>query len=243
MPDKTLVEALIAVQSEMGTAFKDSKNPHFKSTYASLESCWEACREALTKNGFALLNQTVTDGTNHATFVETTLLHKGGGEVKTSIPVLNPQATMQGMGSALTYARRYNLMNLLQICPEDDDGNGSRGGAVQNVPRGTFATPSAATHPAKPGLAKPLALTPDTSPPTPGQVQSLFDASAIARWSKADCQKYMADNFKKSHTGALTWRECLKMTEYIKSNPNRATADESDFVDMGPFPFETGENT
>lgn len=30
---------------------------------------------------------------------------------------------MQGLGSAITYARRYGLLGLAGIAPEDDDGN------------------------------------------------------------------------------------------------------------------------
>ena len=32
---------------------------------------------------------------------------------------------MQGLGSAITYARRYGLLGMVGLAPEDDDGNAS----------------------------------------------------------------------------------------------------------------------
>jgi len=34
---------------------------------------------------------------------------------------------MQGLGSAITYARRYGIMSLLNLPADDDDGNGASG--------------------------------------------------------------------------------------------------------------------
>jgi len=62
--------------------------------------------------------------------VETRLLHSSGqwmGDTIT-VPVGKPDA--QGVGSALTYARRYALASFAGVAPEDDDGNG----AVQKAP-------------------------------------------------------------------------------------------------------------
>lgn len=52
---KDLAAAMAKAQSEIKTALKDSKNPHFKSSYADLTSVWDACRAALTKNGISVI--------------------------------------------------------------------------------------------------------------------------------------------------------------------------------------------
>ena len=39
------------------------------------------------------------------------------------MPLLVSKNDMQGYGSAVTYGRRYGLMSLAGIAPEDDDGN------------------------------------------------------------------------------------------------------------------------
>ena len=47
---------------------------------------------------------------------------------------------MQGLGSAVTYARRYGIMSLLNLPSEDDDGNtasfpsGTTNNAAQGAP-------------------------------------------------------------------------------------------------------------
>ena len=39
------------------------------------------------------------------------------------MPLIVGKNDMQGYGSAVTYARRYGLMSMAGIAPEDDDGN------------------------------------------------------------------------------------------------------------------------
>lgn len=56
--------------------------------------------------------------------VVTRFIHGASGEtLETPMPLLLGKRDMQGLGSAITYARRYGLMALAGIAPEDDDGN------------------------------------------------------------------------------------------------------------------------
>ena len=69
-------KALLAAQSEMGNAVKDSTNPYFKSKYADLNAVREACIPILNKNKISVLQPTVfQDG---RPFVKTLLLHESG---------------------------------------------------------------------------------------------------------------------------------------------------------------------
>lgn len=119
--------ALAAAQMEMGNAAKDSSNPHFKSKYADLKSVRDAALPALTRNGIAVtqpleIGEIVNVQKTIFTHVETK------ESIETSIPLLLGKNDMQGIGAAITYARRYGLMSLAGIAPaEDDDGNQTSG--------------------------------------------------------------------------------------------------------------------
>ena len=119
---KELGTALAKAQAEIKAALKDSKNPHFKSSYADLTSVWDACRSALTKNGLSVIQK--TDFSEGEVWLETMLLHSSGEHITGRYPLRPQQQTPQGYGSALTYARRYSLAAMVGVvADEDDDGN------------------------------------------------------------------------------------------------------------------------
>jgi hypothetical protein len=119
---KGLYSALAAAQGEMGRALKDTNNPHFKSKYADLASVCDACMPALSKHGIAVLQPAFDDESGR--YVKTILVHGGSGETaECRVPLIVSKNDMQGYGSAVTYARRYGLMGMAGIAPEDDDGN------------------------------------------------------------------------------------------------------------------------
>lgn len=118
---KNIAAALAAAQSEMGKALKDSTNPHFRSKYADLGSVMEACMPALNKHGIAVYQPTGQD--DIGMFISTVLLHNSGERLECRVPLIVAKNDMQGYGSAVTYARRYGLMAMAGIAPEDDDGN------------------------------------------------------------------------------------------------------------------------
>lgn len=117
----SLAKALAAAQAQIHVAKRNQENPFFKNKYADLASVWAACREPLTKNGLSVV-QTVElqDGVS---VLVTTLLHESGQFIK-SFQVLNPvKNDPQGMGSAISYARRYGLAAIAGVATdgEDDD--------------------------------------------------------------------------------------------------------------------------
>ncbi len=123
------IKALAKAQSEMGKAMKDSKNPHFNSKYADLSSVRDACVPALNDNGFAVIQTNGSDAEGE--FVKTIFAHESGGFFETPIRLRIGKNDMQGYGSAMTYARRFGLMSLAGLAPEDDDGNA----AAKNPPK------------------------------------------------------------------------------------------------------------
>lgn len=126
-----LVTALSKAQGEITPASKDNLNPHFKSKYADLNSVWNACRSALSKNGLAVLQSTTTqDG---QLVLVTTLAHASGQWMRSYMPVITQRNDAQGLGSALTYTRRYSLAAIVGVAPDDDDdGEASKRVPVSN---------------------------------------------------------------------------------------------------------------
>jgi hypothetical protein len=119
---KGIATALAKAQTNMGKALKQANNPHFRSKYADLGNVMDACLPALNEAGIALIQPTGED--EHGRYVETTLIHGESGESLTCrVPLIVAKNDMQGYGSAVTYARRYGLMAMAGIAPEDDDGH------------------------------------------------------------------------------------------------------------------------
>lgn len=117
----SIAAALSKAQAEMGKALKQTVNPHFRSKYADLGNVMDACLPALNAHGIAVIQPVVM--TEHGNAVRTTLIHESGEMLHCDVPLMVQKNDMQGLGSAITYARRYGLMAMAGIAPEDDDGN------------------------------------------------------------------------------------------------------------------------
>jgi len=113
--------ALVDALSEMTGAAKDSKNPHFKNSYASLESVIDAARPVLAAHGLAFM-QGLGEYVNGAMTVSTRIIHKSGEWIESDFQMPVAKADPQGTASASTYARRYALMSILGLPAVDDDG-------------------------------------------------------------------------------------------------------------------------
>lgn len=141
-----LAEALAKAQGEIKGAAKDSTNPHYRSKYADLASVWDACRQALTKNGLSVVQ--LPDVSADGVFLHTTLAHSSGQWMRGTMPVKPVQDTPQGLGSALTYARRYSLAAMVGVAPDDDDdGNAASAGTPANNGHSRTAAPKQAEAP------------------------------------------------------------------------------------------------
>ena len=120
-----LAHALSKCQGQMAPAIKDSINPHFKNKFATLYSIWEACRKPLSDNGLSVV-QTMSFE-NERLCLTTKLMHLSGQWISSITQVVSAKQDAQGIGSALSYFKRYSLAALLGVCTadEDDDGNGA----------------------------------------------------------------------------------------------------------------------
>lgn len=119
-----LATALAKAQGEMKNAGKTSDNPFFKSKYADLAEILNAVREPLSKYGLSISQLYDGMGVPDKTITVTTLLmHSSGQYISNSANYPVAKADIQGVGSAITYARRYSLAAILGLSQEDDDGN------------------------------------------------------------------------------------------------------------------------
>ena len=122
MKEMNLIESLAKAQSEMTHAQLDQINPQWKSKFASLKSVIDAVKPALNANGifFMQISHPVDAGVG----IETVFC-KGDEKLSTGVVVVPvDKANAQGLGSSMTYAKRYSLAVACGIsASEDDDGN------------------------------------------------------------------------------------------------------------------------
>lgn len=121
---KTLFEAMLAVKAAAPALKKDATNPHFKSRYVTLDAIDDVIGPLLVEHGLVWATMpTATD--SGAPALHYALTHVASGEKAVdTMPLLLDKPTMQGLGSAITYARRYALECVLNlVADEDDDGH------------------------------------------------------------------------------------------------------------------------
>lgn len=117
-----LSKALLKFQSTVGNIKKDSVNPHFKNNFASLSGILNAVIPVLSEVGLVILQHPSGDGS--VVNLETILIHAETGEFMSSEFTMRPSKTdPQGIGSCITYMRRYALGSILELNIDDDDGN------------------------------------------------------------------------------------------------------------------------
>lgn len=132
--------ALAKAQGEIEAATKNAQNPHFRNTYADLAAVWDACRAPLSKNGLSVIQTVETDEDGFC--LVTTLCHSSGQWIDSRMHLLLTKQDMQGLGSAITYARRYSLASIVGIAQEEDDAEGAvdRKPTVPSAIRGESVT-------------------------------------------------------------------------------------------------------
>lgn len=157
---KELAAALSKAQGSMGALLKDKDNPFFKSKYADLAAAWDACRKALSDNGIAVVQAPGMDPERpNMVILDTLLTHASGEWIQSQCWAQPSKNDPQGIGSTVTYLRRYALLATVGLAAEDDDGNAASGkdtkvsDAAAKVAAAASAVPS--SQPAKRGTKTP----------------------------------------------------------------------------------------
>ena len=147
-----IISAFIGFQSKLEFAKKSQSNPFFNSKYADLKEVWVAIREPLIECNLAIMQfasllgftelkqkskelrntqkgeRLIWNGKYDTIFVReilitTLMVHESGQWIKTWYIETPDDNDSQSRGKCVTYGRRYALMSLCGVCPEDDDGN------------------------------------------------------------------------------------------------------------------------
>lgn len=124
----TIHAALLAFQQEV-EAIPKSRTATIETTngtsysyhYADLADIMAVIRPLLVKHGLAVTQDVQGDGERVG--VSTTLIHKSGQTLASSVLWLKTSGKARDAGAAVTYARRYSLSALLGLVTEDDDEN------------------------------------------------------------------------------------------------------------------------
>jgi len=125
-----IYKALLKAQADIGPVKKDATNPAFKSKYATLQSVLDTIEKPLSDNGLVML-QRLQVGVSGQELL-TAIVHAESGESISSVAlvVCKDATDPQKIGGAISYFRRYSLLALLGLAPEDDDGNSASRPAI-----------------------------------------------------------------------------------------------------------------
>ncbi|HUT58800.1 MAG TPA: ERF family protein [Phycisphaerae bacterium] len=122
--------ALVRFQQMVKDPRKDARNPHFNSKFVPLEGAIESLRPALNECGIS-----VTQWHSGAGLV-TMLLHESGQYIRGTAELVLEKQSPQGLGSAITYERRYSLLAATGTSGDvDDDAEAAHGRGQQAAPR------------------------------------------------------------------------------------------------------------
>lgn len=123
---KELFKALVQFHANLKQPSKNAKNPFLKNDYVNLEGVEKTVEDACKGTGLTFA-QLPLDSPNGQCSVITIIMHISGEYLMSGALTLTPQKKdPQGYGSAITYAKRYQLASMFGISSElDDDGNAS----------------------------------------------------------------------------------------------------------------------
>jgi hypothetical protein len=130
-----VMDALRRAQLEFDPVLKNTNNPLYNHKYAQLDGVISATQPALAKHDLVVSQLAISDLDQQGSGVSTFLVHSSGEFI--SGDFLLPAAghgkdksvryDAQTACAAVTYARRYAYLAIINIASEDDDGNQAAG--------------------------------------------------------------------------------------------------------------------
>lgn len=117
-----LAEALVAAQAELPTAIgRDAQGDGYR--YLTLDKLIAETRPILRNHGLTIMQWPAVVQRGQDAMVPvlvTDVFHVSGEHLKEAMPLYLTDKTMQGLGAAITYARRYAWQSVLGIAAEED---------------------------------------------------------------------------------------------------------------------------
>lgn len=121
-----LTEALVAAQKELPCVIgkdADGQIGQRSYRYLTLDKLIAETRPILQRHGLAISQEPIAFPRGEEVYVpmlRTRLMHITGEQHEHSMPLYLTDKTMQGLGAAITYARRYAWQSVLGIAAEED---------------------------------------------------------------------------------------------------------------------------
>lgn len=216
---KQIIAALIKAQKMMNPATRDKINPHFKSTYATLESVIEAIKGPCNENGITVTQLTGFDA-NGTFVVNTQITHQSGEWMRGAYPVIGRDNSPQTTGAALTYAKRFALCAAFLLPTEDDDGNKAEGRPEKvSSPKETYSEQEPPPWiPADEFEAPTSPLQKrnwDLKPPTEKQMKFLNDLLVKNKWSDERLSDFLKSKFNRGSKEELDSQQIKTMIDTL----------------------------
>lgn len=172
-----LTAALAKAQLAFKTIKKESDNPFFKSKYSDLASLIDATRGGLAENGLAVMQ--FAQSNEKTVTVSTMLSHSSDEFVAHDLVMPVSKMDAHGIGSAITYGRRYSYQSILSIAGEDDDdGNAAVGLEKKELPK-------------PPKIARPTIPPPEETPKTPTFAKQFWAAAKKNGRTEVEVREYL----------------------------------------------------
>lgn len=129
MDRKNIIKKLFNVQNKNLVFKKEEDNPFFHSKYVTLDALNIGLLPVLKEEGLL-----ISHATSNREVITNVCDTESGECVQSAFPIpegLDPQK----MGSAITYAKRYNIGQLFNIVTDEDD-DGNKASAKKNAKKG-----------------------------------------------------------------------------------------------------------
>jgi len=110
---------LLTIQKKELTFKKNAKNPYYNSSYLTLDELIKTLKPILNELKIVIIHKN-----NKRNVITEVIDTESNEKIRSVFPIPDNITDPQKMGSAITYAKRYNLGELFNIVTdEDDDGN------------------------------------------------------------------------------------------------------------------------
>lgn len=124
----TLLPALVSAKQKFGIINKNKQGYGYK--YATIDEILDKIEKPLLEAGLFIAHDRDIEKMELTSYVYHTSGEYIGTKIKLDVEISNKMNFMQNLGSASTYAIRYNLIALFNLCAEEDDD-----GVASNKPK------------------------------------------------------------------------------------------------------------
>lgn len=211
-----LFAAVAKAQGEIKDPPFDMINPHFKSKFASLNAGLAEIRPIFSKHGLSITQWPSMNEKGHC--VVTIIGHSSGQWIKSEMNLLLQKQDMQGIGAALTYAKRQMAFAAAGISGEDDDD----GNSVSKPPSQSVQKQNAqpVSQPQKPQNHAPHSVA--GSELSEAQIKRLWAMTKALGWSIEDTFTSLKQQFSKEKPELLTKEEYTIFTSKLQVEIDRS---------------------